>query len=283
MMFDQTLQPATLQLQNLYRAGDSRNWRSHVGVDVRVRFTHPGSPSVTPRRALSPVGRETLHDRVYAELRRSLIHGMLDAGASLRIQDLAETLQTSTMPVREALGRLVSEQALESLPNRTVRVPIIAREKLDDLARARCLIEGELVTLALPKLSADDFARLRELTRECEAAFAADDPDKPHHTSELNHAFHFYIYRAAGSDVLIPVVESLWLQSGPYVRAAAQIHDELRDMSGTHHHWALIEALERGDRAQAVKALKNDITRSFNLVRRRLADIGNGEEARAYG
>jgi hypothetical protein len=41
--------------------------------------------------------------------------------------------------------------------------------------------------------------------------------------------------------------------------------------------------LERGDRAQSVKALKNDITRSFNLVRRRLVDTENGEEARAYG
>ena len=244
---------------------------------------HSGGSSVTRRGALSPVGRETLHDRVYAELRRSLIHGMLDAGASLRIQDLAQTLQTSTMPVREALGRLVSEQALESLPNRTVRVPVITRGKLDDLARARCLIEGELVALALRNLAADDFAMLRQLTTECEAAFTSDDPDKAHLTSELNHAFHFYIYRAAGSDVLIPVVESLWLQSGPYVRAAAQIHDELRDMSGTHHHWALIDALERGDKAQSVKALKNDITRSFNLVRRRLADTENGEEARAYG
>ena len=109
------------------------------------------------RGALSPVGRETLHDRVYAELRRSLIHGMLDAGAMLRIQDLAATLQTSTMPVREALGRLVSEQALEALPNRTVRVPVITRERLDDLARARCLIEGELIALALPNLDGRRF------------------------------------------------------------------------------------------------------------------------------
>ncbi len=86
------------------------------------------------RRTLSPVGRETLHDRVYAELRRSLIHGMFDAGEVLRIVELSETLQTSTMPVREALGRLVSEQALEALPNRSVRVPLITRERLDDLA-----------------------------------------------------------------------------------------------------------------------------------------------------
>jgi DNA-binding GntR family transcriptional regulator len=235
------------------------------------------------RGALSPVGRETLHDRVYAELRRSLIHGMFDAGDMLRIQELAATLQTSTMPVREALGRLVSEQALEALPSRSVRVPIITRERLDDLARARCLIEGQITALAMPNLQRDDFADLRQLTVECDAAFRSDDPDKAHNTSELNHAFHFYVYRAARSAVLIPIVESLWLQSGPYVRAAAKIHDEQRDVPATHHHWALIEALERGDAAGAVKALTDDITRSFNLVRGRLDAEPAEERTAAYG
>ena len=219
------------------------------------------------RRTLSPVGRETLHDRVYAELRRSLIHGMFDAGEVLRIVELAETLQTSTMPVREALGRLVSEQALEALPNRSVRVPVITRERLDDLARARCLVEGALASLASARLSTQDFDALRALTHRCDAAFSGDDPDKAHTTSELNHSFHFHIYRAAGSAVLIPVVESLWLQSGPYVRAAAQIHDEDRDIRATHFHWALIEALERRDADASIKALTQDITRSFDLIR----------------
>lgn len=219
------------------------------------------------RTPLSPVGRETLQDRVYAELRRSLMHGMLDAGAILRIQDLAATLDTSTMPVREALGRLVSEQALEALPNRSVRVPVITRERLDDLARARCLVEGALTGLASARLTDDDFQALRDLTGRCEAAFGGDDPDKAHTTSELNHSFHFHIYRAAGSAVLIPVVESLWLQSGPYVRAAAQVHDEGGGLRAMHFHWALIEALERRDADASVKALTQDITRSFDLVR----------------
>lgn len=232
---------------------------------------------------LSPVGRETLHDRVYGELRRSLIHGMFNAGDVLRIQDLAARLQTSTMPVREALGRLVSEQALEALPNRSVRVPLITREKLDDLARARCLIEGELVRLALPNLTAADFTRLRALTHECEAAFRGTAAEKGQTTSELNHAFHFHVYRAAGSAVLIPVVESLWLQSGPFVRAAALIHDQQRDVSATRHHWALIEAFERGNAARADSALREDITMSFNLVRRSLPDDSSEQQAVAYG
>lgn len=233
---------------------------------------HEGTILVAkPRPALAPVGRETLQDRVYAALRRSLIHGELEAGEMLRIQDLAATLDTSTMPVREAFARLVSEQALEALPNRTVRVPPITPERLHDLARARCLVEGELVRLALPHLGAPDWAELRALTEACEWAFGEAGSDRATRTSELNHAFHFRIYRAARSAVLLPVVESLWLQSGPTVRAAAKIHDERRGVPAVHHHWALIEALERRDAAGAVRALTDDITRSFALVRDRLA------------
>ncbi|RST85729.1 GntR family transcriptional regulator [Aquibium carbonis] len=228
------------------------------------------------RGVLGPVVRDSLQERVYRELRGSLIHGVFDAGEILRIQDLADTLQTSTMPVREALARLVSEQALEALPSRSVRVPIINRERLDDLARARTLVEGELVRLAMGNLTATDFARIRDLTRACEAAFGGTAPDKAQATSELNHAFHFAIYGAAGSAVLLPIVESLWLQSGPYVRVAARVYQDNPEFSAVHHHWELIEALERGDEKAAAKALTDDITQSFNLIRGRL-----DEEARA--
>ena len=81
--------------------------------------------------------------------------------------------------------------------------------------------------------------------------------------------------------MLIPIVESLWLQSGPYVRAAAQIHDEQRDIPATHFHWELIDALERGDAGGSTQALTDDITRSFRLIRGRL-DTADAEE-RAYG
>jgi DNA-binding GntR family transcriptional regulator len=229
-----------------------------------------GSIAAGGRAMLSPVGRVTLQDRVYRELRRSLAHGAFAAGEVLRIVELAEALQTSTMPVREALGRLVSEQALEAMPNRSVRVPLIERGRLDDLARARRLVEGELVALALPKLSERDFAALGALTRDCEAAFRDCGPDKAHVTSQFNHAFHFRIYEAADSAVLIPIVESLWLQSAPYVHMAATLHDEMRGHPGVHFHWALVEALQRHDRAAAVAALCDDIAYSFNLVRARL-------------
>lgn len=228
--------------------------------------------SLQSAEGLTPIARETVQDRVYAQLRQTLIDGGFAQGDMLRIVDLAERLQTSTMPVREALGRLVSEQALEALPNRTVRVPLITRHRLDDLERTRILIEGRLVQLALPNLSADDIETLKQFNRDCDAAFEQHGQDIGPVTSQLNQRFHFHLYMAAGSHVLIPIVESLWLQSGPIVRAAAQIHDEQGGVAATDHHWAMIDAIERGDVETAMASLAQDIGRSFDLVRSRLRD-----------
>lgn len=248
--------------------------RQTEGADL-LRFDKGGS--------ISPVHRETLQDRVYAELRRSLIHGLFATGEILRIVDLADRLNTSTMPVREALGRLVSEHALEALPNRSVRVPPMTRARLDDLSRARVLIESQVTLLAMPNLGPEHFARLRALTEQCEAAFGTYDPAVIRTATELNHAFHYTIYQASGSAVLLPLIESLWLQSGPYVQSAAVLHQERSDPAGTHHHWQLIAALEKHDGPAAVEALTADISRAFNLIAARLDAEAAADRASANG
>ena len=63
---------------------------------------------MTEQSGLAPVGRETVQDRVYAELRRALIGGRFAPSQVLTIRTLADALMTSTMPVREAIGRLIT-------------------------------------------------------------------------------------------------------------------------------------------------------------------------------
>lgn len=216
---------------------------------------------------LGPVERGSLQQRVYGQLRRSLTHGVFAAGQVLRMQALADALGVSVMPVREALARLVTERALEVMPNRSIRVPLITADRLTDLARARCLIEGELVRLAVPHLDPLALGSLRDQTEACEAAFTRLDEEHATETSILNHDFHFTIYDAAGSDVLLPIVRSLWMQSGPCVRAAAIVYGRNPSLTAVHHHWSLIGALEAGDATSAVAALHSDIMQSFDLIR----------------
>lgn len=219
---------------------------------------------------LAPVGRETVQDRVYTELRRALIGGLFAPAQVLTIRGLADALMTSTMPVREALGRLITEQALEALPNRTIRVPPITLERIDDLLRARTLIEGEAIALAASRMTPSLLAAIRDIMAEWEALRLGGNPESVDREVALNHSFHFEIYRACGSAILMRMIESLWLQSGPCTRAAIFAFSEAGEHDAGRFHHAILTALAKGDAEAARSALIDDISRPFAFLRTKL-------------
>lgn len=229
--------------------------------------TVPGMDRERELPVLAPVARQTVQERVYQELRKALIYGSFAPGQVLGIQDLADRLGTSTMPVRDALSRLISEQALEAMANRSVRVPPIEPKRLDDLLQARIVIEGAALELAAPRIDANGFAALRASIRDYDQATARRGGVTIETELEANRAFHFRIYRASDSQVLLPIIESLWLQSGPVVRAAVLAFDPASAVSGPHYHEEIVTALEAGEVARARGALAADIGRAFDLLR----------------
>jgi DNA-binding GntR family transcriptional regulator len=210
----------------------------------------------------TPIARETVQERVYSALRDQLMRGGFEPGQKLKIAKLAEEFGTSAMPVRDALNRLAVERALETLPSRTVRVPALSKRALQDLREARFAIEGLAIARAASNMTAESLATLRQLIT------AQTETDAEHHSersAEQNRAFHFAIYRQSGSAVLLPIIESLWLQFGPYLREASERFDGAGGR-GINHHVEMLGALSRGDGAAARAALEADIGRSFDLV-----------------
>jgi DNA-binding GntR family transcriptional regulator len=211
---------------------------------------------------LARIERETVQERVYGVLRDRLMRGGFEPGQKLKIAELARALGTSAMPVREALNRLAAERAIEAMPNRSVRVPSLSKECLQDLMETRFAVEGLAVARAASNMNGATLATLRQF-------IAAQSETDAEHISEAsaeqNRAFHFAIYRQAGSAVLLPIIESLWLQFGPYLRIASERFDG-REGRGTNFHVAIVDALARGDGQAARAALESDIGRAFNLV-----------------
>ena len=81
------------------------------------------------------------HQWVYQLLRNNLLCGRIEPGKPLTIRGLAEILQVSPMPVREALHRLACEGAVEVKNNRRVIVPAMTAEKFSELCELRILLE----------------------------------------------------------------------------------------------------------------------------------------------
>jgi len=182
----------------------------------------PEKPVAQPDRSqlgLARIERETVQERVYGVLRDQLMRGAFEPGQKLKIAELATALGTSAMPVREALNRLAAERAIESLPNRSVRVPSLSAGALQDLMETRFAVEGLAVTRAAANMTDGTLTRLRELIA------AQSETDSEHiseASAELNRTFHFTLYKQSGSTVLLPIIESLWLQFGPYMRVASE-------------------------------------------------------------
>ena len=109
-----------------------------VAAERTVSSTERGS-------ALDEIGalqRETLGERVTGELRALLVAGRLAPGEKLSLRRVAEALGVSMMPVREAVSRLAADRALEVLPGRAVRVPVLSLAQFRELTRLRLVVEG---------------------------------------------------------------------------------------------------------------------------------------------
>jgi len=208
------------------------------------------------------VQRETVQEQVYQALRDKLMRGGFQPGQKLKLNELAEAFGVSAMPVREALSRLTAERGLESLPNRTIRVPALHNDRLVDLMQARFAVEGLAVARAAETMTPETISALKTLVA---AQIETDEHHFSEASAEQNRAFHFTIYRQSGSTVLLPIIESLWLQFGPYLRDACDRFDG-RDGRGANFHTELVDALARRDAPAARAALEADIGRAFELV-----------------
>ena len=206
-------------------------------------------------------GRETLQRRVYRELKEALVLGRFVPGRPVTLRGVAAELGVSPMPVREALGQLVAERALVAFDNRRVAVPEMPPERFAELCLARRLLEPELAAMALPRLgAAEAVAAIAAHDRAVDAALARGDAEA---YMQANHAFHFAIYRPAAASVLLPLVESLWLQAGPFLR---MVVGRIGTGSLTDWHQEAIAAIRARDEAALRQAILADIEDGAAIV-----------------
>ena len=204
--------------------------------------------------------RETLHDSAYFELKKAIMSGAIRPGATITIRAMAAALGISPMPVREALRRLVAEQALVMLPTRSVSVPLMTSGQFDEICWIRVNLEGRVTEAAAKLISPEELrsmhqahAVMSQLKRQDTAKYLAK-----------NKEFHFLLYRAARMPVALKIIESLWLQVGPHLNLALS---EFGFRAGQDHHRELLEALTRRNVKAARGAIESDIADAAGIIR----------------
>ncbi len=199
-------------------------------------------------------GHRTLAEKAYETLHAAILTGQLRPGARLPIEDLAEHLEMSPMPIREAVRRLDAVGLVENVPHRGARVTELSVVDLAEVYEVRLTLETTAIRRAAARFTDARAAQ----ARQCLAALEAMADDTSTTTAGSHTAFHFAFYEAAESAWLLRLIRPAWqageryAQEWPQVQrldaraaehreilAACEAHDPDRAATALHHHLAI--------------------------------------------
>ncbi len=238
-------------------------------MDARTSPQRPAKRKVPRARGKSHAGTaatdsadsaDLLHTSVYSELQRRFVTGQVMPGSFLSTRGLAAELGVSQMPVREALRRLAAEGAVEIRSKRKIGVPVMTAARFDDLLRCRLLLEPEAAQAALPYITPALLKKLRETDKGMGVAMRSGDVAA---YMEGNFDFHFLIYRAQPRKTLLRLIETLWLQFGPYMRV---VYGRFGTANLVDQHCVAIARIDAGDAAGLRQAISTDISDGMGLI-----------------
>lgn len=207
-----------------------------------------------------------LHEAIYQQLRETLSRGGLAPGQALSLRNLAQKFEGSVTPVRDAVWRLTAEHALSISSTRRIFVPRLSSKEIRELLKIRALLEPEAASIALRYFNDDLLNKMSEADNKMNEAVRNGDVAG---YMANNYLFHFILYRASKSDILLPMIEGLWVRFGPFMRHA---YPDVKGMHGVEdHHAEALHALRKGDEIALKRAIAADVNDGLNFL---LHDLG---------
>lgn len=210
-----------------------------------------------PLRPVPDPSTLSAHDRVYRSLRTQVMHGELPPGHALTLRGIARDFGVSMTPARESVQRLVAEGALTMSASGRVQTPELGNDRIEELATIRALLEPELGSRALPRAHSALIDRMEAINAANTDAVLRQDAVTYVRT---NLEFHRTLYLRAQSPAMLAMVETLWLQLGPTMRA---LYGRLRRNTPPPHHRMILAALKAGDEPGLRLAIRTDVTQGL--------------------
>ena len=201
-----------------------------------------------------------VHENIYKSLRSEILVGSLGPGEVLTLRGLAKKFSVSIMPIREAVRRLVAEGALSVSQFGRISIPKLGHDKIEELASLRALLEPELASKAMPRVHNALIDRLALINSSIDEMMVKKDTVG---YVRCNLEFHRTLYLRAQAPSTLALVETVWLQYVPTMRA---LYDQLSRSQATDYHRKILAALRVGDEPGLRVAIRADVTNGLRML-----------------
>lgn len=199
--------------------------------------------------------RATLADEAAAWLRARIVLGDLPPDAPLPFEEIAQELDMSISPVREAIRQLEVLGLVERTPYRGARVAPLSADQMHEGYEARKALEGMLIRRSAERFGAEDVVRSKRFLDEIAGAYREGDLRA---AVVGNYRFHASVLEPCASPWLLRVVQPVFEVCERY--SAALLHlrggsrPEIQRIEATGHQ-EILAACEARDPGTAHDAL----------------------------
>lgn len=211
---------------------------------------------------MEPVHRTVLADEATALLRDEILMGRLEAGAKLAETELAQSLQVSRAPVREALMRLQQQGLVTSERYRGTAVAELTESDIDELVTLRSVLEPLAWNRAAALATDDELAALDDIVDRMRKSVVSDE-----HAGLvlLDVEFHDRVFQAAAHGRLYAAWSTINYQVALYLLRRRIVTDDYHRII-VDEHQELVNVLRARDRSAAMAAIVIHITEAYERL-----------------
>lgn len=212
-------------------------------------------------------GRKSLGQHVFENLKQAIIRGDMAPGDRIVESHIAEGLDISRTPVREAIHKLEREGLLKRLPKGGFTVVNLTREDIEETFGIRCVLESYAARLAAVNHRAEELKALEEKIGEFQSSLDDGHFDE---LPRINTEFHNLFYALSRSPKLIKLINDLRDQIFRYRMILLKTDSHAK--TSNEDHRKMVKAIRERDAMKVEKIVREHILRGEKIVIRALKE-----------
>jgi DNA-binding GntR family transcriptional regulator len=214
---------------------------------------------------------KSLYEQTYEALRDSILSGQLAPGDRLVETQLAEQLQVSRTPIREAIRQLQREELICADANGWLRVATVSATEAIHLYDCRMALETMAVAEACRHITPQQLAQLEQAIDHAEALHHAGVQADSGQLLELDYQFHYQIAASSGNGCLLSLLDQVFSKMALLRIQTTQHNPRVLEIRAEHQN--IYRAIAQRDADRATQMIQDHLIASKARVVQELESL----------
>jgi len=203
----------------------------------------------------------TTKERVYNEIKKVILNGYISSKEVFTEVQLADSLNTSRTPVREALLDLMKEGLITSIPRKGMSIRKVTDKEIEQIFIVRASIESEVMKKLAETITEQQLKQLKISCDQQEKAMRDNDEVTFIH---LDQQFHSTLIHLAGFELIEQILLSFHNLSQLIGLKAIKRNNRMQEV--LQEHRKILSTLEQRNAEAAVQTMVEHLQRTKQSI-----------------